>query len=136
MKTYRARRSTLVFTLGFLALLTGLTIFGVFYAEPQLFFVAFLLVLGWRWHQILKSPVAVSLGDDGVVEFRSMIGRLKMSVDQIKGITRVGRGYYLEHEGGSLNLYGNMEGIEDLLARLESLNPALKVKPFTWGQKS
>ncbi len=137
MKCYRAKRSTLVLTFGFLAFLTVLTIFGVFYAEPQLFFVAFLLVLAWRWNQLLKTPMEVRQRDDDVIEFRGVIGRKELRVDEIKQVMRVGRGYWLEHSDGSLNLYGNMKGIEDFLAHLRELNPALEVKRYVpWGQKS
>lgn len=137
MKTYRAKRSTVVFTFGFLVLLTALTIFGAFYAEPQLFFVAFLLVLAWSWNQRLKTPLEVRERDDGVIEFRGVIGRTELRVDEIKRVMRVGRGYWLEHGDGSLNLYGNMEGIEDFLAHLRAANPELEVKRYTpWGQKS
>ncbi len=137
MKTYRAKRSTLVFTFGFLGTLTVLTIFGVFYAEPQLFFVAFLLVLAWRWNQLLKTPVEVRVRDDGVIEFRGVVGRKELRVDEIKQVLRVGRGYWLEHGDGSLNLYGNMEEIEDFLAHLQAANSELEVKLYTpWGRKS
>jgi hypothetical protein len=137
MKCYRAKRSTLVLTFGFLAFLTLLTIFGVFYAEPQLFFVAFLLVLAWRWSQLLKTPVEVRVRDDQVLEFQGVVGRKELRVDQITRVMRVGRGYWLEHSDGSLNLYGNMEGIDDFLAYLRGVNPALEVKRFVpWGQKS
>ena len=137
MKTYRAKRSTLVLTFGFLAFLTVLTVFGVFYAEPQLFFVAFLLVLAWRWNQLLKTPVEVRERDDDVIEFRGVIGRKELRVESMKRVMRVGRGYWLEHSEGSLNLYGNMEGIEDFLAHLREQNPALEVKRYVpWGQKS
>jgi hypothetical protein len=137
VKTYRAKRSTLVFTFGFLGTLTVLTIFGVFYAEPQLFFVAFLLVLAWRWNQLLKTPVEVRVRDDGVIEFRGVVGRKELRVDEIKQVLRVGRGYWLEHGDGSLNLYGNMEEIEDFLAHLQAANSELEVKLYTpWGRKS
>jgi hypothetical protein len=137
VKSYRAKRSTLVFTFGFLGFLTVLTVFGVFYAEPQLFFAAFLLVLAWRWNQLLKTPVEVRTRDDGVIEFRGVIGRRELRVDEIKSVMRVGRGYWIEHGDGSTNLYGNMEGIEDFLAELRAMNPALEVKRYTpWGQKS
>jgi hypothetical protein len=114
-----------------------LTIFGVFYAEPQLFFVAFLLVLAWRWNQLLKTPVEVRVRDDGVIEFRGVVGRKELRVDEIKQVLRVGRGYWLEHGDGSLNLYGNMEEIEDFLAHLQAANSELEVKLYTpWGRKS
>jgi hypothetical protein len=135
MREYRAKRSTLVFTLGFLGVLTLLTILGVFFAEPRLFFVAFLLVLAWRWYQILKTPVKIQVEDDDTIEFRGLIGRVVLSPDRINRIMRVGRGYWVEYPEGSLNVYGNMEGLEDFLAYLKSANPALEVKPFTWLQQ-
>ena len=117
--------------------MTALTVLGAFYAEPQLFFVAFLLVLAWRWSQLVKTPVEVREREDGVIEFRGVIGRTELRVDQIEKVLRVGRGYWLEHGGGSLNLYGNMEGIEDFLAHLRAANPELEVKRYIpWGQKS
>ncbi|UCC82110.1 MAG: hypothetical protein JSW46_14075 [Gemmatimonadota bacterium] len=137
MKRYRAKRSTVVFTFGFLGFLTALTILGVFFAEPRLFFVAFLLVLAWRWNQLLKTPLEVRTRDDGVIEFRGVIGRRELSVDDIKSVMRVGRGYWIEHTDGSTNLYGNMEGIEELLTELRAMNPALEVKRYTpWGQNN
>lgn len=137
MKCYRAKRSTLVLTFGFLAFLTALTVLGVFYAEPQLFFVVFLFVLVWRWSQLLKTPVEVRTRDDGVVEFRGVVGRKELRPDQIRRVLRVGRGYWIEHGAGSLNLYGNMEGIEDFLAGLRAMNPELEVKRYIpWGKNS
>jgi len=137
VKCYRAKRSTLVFTFGFLGILTALTIFGVFFAEPRLFFAAFLLVLAWRWHQLLKTPVEVRERDDGVIEFRGVVGRKELRVEQIERVMRVGGGYWLEHAGGSLRLYGNMPGIGDFLAHLRAVNPELEVKRYIpWGQKS
>lgn len=135
MKEYTAKRSTLVFTLGFLGVLTSLTIFGVFFAEPRLFFAAFLLVLAWRWYQILRTPVKIQVKDDDTIEFRGLIGRVVLSPDRIKRIMQVGRGYWVEYPEGSLNVYGNMEGVEDFLSYLKSANPALEVKPFTWLQQ-
>ncbi|NIN72961.1 MAG: hypothetical protein GTO46_13745 [Gemmatimonadetes bacterium] len=137
MKCYRAKRSTLVLTFGFLGILTALTVFGVFYAEPRLFFVAFLFVLAWRWNQLLKTAVEVRARDDRVIEFRGVIGRKELSVDRIRRVMRVGRGYWIEHGDGSINLYGNMEGIDEFLAQLRALNPALEVKRYTpWSQKN
>jgi hypothetical protein len=137
MKCYRAKRSTLVLTFGFLGLLTALTVFGVFFAEPQLFFVAFLLVLALSWHQRLKTLVEVRTRDDGVIEFRGVIGRGELSVDQIRRVMRVGRGYWIEHTDGSLALYGNMEGIDEFLSELRAMNPALEVKRYIpWGKNS
>ncbi|UCF20212.1 MAG: hypothetical protein JSU87_02050 [Gemmatimonadota bacterium] len=135
MREYRAKRSTLIFTLGFLGFLTVLVVFGIFFAEPKVFFVAFLAYAGWRWYQILRTPVIIRVGADDSIELQSFIQRIAVRPDRIKRIMRVARGYWMEYEGGSVSLYGNMEGIEDFLSYLGSRNPALEVKVYRWGQK-
>ncbi len=135
MKEYRAKKPTVVFTLGFLAVLTVLSVFGVFFAPPRWFFAVLLVALGWEWYRHLRAPVLVRLRDDGSLEFRSLAGRLVLTPQQIKRIRRVGRYWSLEHGGGSINLYANMEGLQDLLADLQAANPSLQVETFTWGRK-
>jgi hypothetical protein len=127
MKKYRAKTGTIVFTVSFLGALTALTTFGAVFAEPRLFFVAFLGVLAWRWYLILKTPVEVRIRDDGSIEFRRLVGRsLILELHQIKQLKRVGRGVWLAHDSGSLSLYGNMRGLDELLWELRVRNPALR----------
>ena len=42
MKEYKAKRSTVILTFGFLTVLTGLSLVGLFFAEPRWFFVVIL----------------------------------------------------------------------------------------------
>lgn len=135
MKEYTTKRSTLTFTFGFLIVLTLVTGFGLLFAEPRWFFAAILLALVWEWDRHLKAPHTVRVGDDGSIEFRSFVGRKIVDPKEIKRIRRAGRYCSIEHGGRTANLYANMEGLEEFLSHLQSVNPALEVTKFTWGQK-
>ncbi len=135
MKEYRAKKSTLVFTLGFLSVLTAVTIFGVFFAPPRWFFIVLLVAIAWEWYRHLKAPVTIRMRDDGSLEFKSLVGRRMLTPQQIRRVRRVGRYFSLEHEKGSINLYANMEDLQEFLDSLQALNPSLEVKTFSWGAK-
>lgn len=135
MKEYRAKRSTLAFTFGFLIVLTLATGFGLLFAEPRWFFAAILLALLWEWNRHLRAPVDVRVADDGAIEFRSLIGHSEVDPSEIERIRRAGRYCSIEHGGRTTNLYANMEGLEEFLSHLQAANPNLEVTRFTWGQK-
>lgn len=119
----------MVFTAAFLGALTLLTVIGAVFAEPRVFFVAFLAVLGWRWYQVLRTPIEIRIRDDESIEFRRLLGRAALlEARQIKRIRRAGRGVWLEHQTGSLNLYGNMRGLSEFVWELKVRNPALQVE--------
>lgn len=135
MKEYKAKRSTVVLTLGFLSVLTALSLVGLFFAEPRWFFVVILFALAWEWYRHLRAPVKIFVKDDGFIVFHTVVGRSRLDPKAIKRIRRAGRYCSLEHGGRTTNLYANMEGLEDFLAHLQSANPTLEVTKFTWGQK-
>jgi hypothetical protein len=135
MKEYRAKRSTVILTLGFLTVLTGLSFVGLFFAEPRWFFVVILFALAWEWYRHLRAPVKIAVRDDGSIVFHTVVGRSRLDPKSIKRIRRAGRYCSLEHGGRTTNLYANMEGLEDFLSHLQSVNPSLEVTKFTWGQK-
>jgi hypothetical protein len=135
MREYKTRKSTLALTFGFLIVLTLVTVFGLFFAEPRWFFAAVLLALIWEWNRHLKAPIKARIADDGSVEFHTLIGRRRVDPREIRRIRRAGRYCSIEHGGRTTNLYANMEGLEEFLSRLQSANPALEVTKFTWGQK-
>jgi hypothetical protein len=130
MKKYTVKKSVVIATLSFLGLLTLLTLFGLVYAEPRVFFAALVLYLGWRWYQIARTPLAVSVLDDGRVEFRGLLGRTALEAGEIKLIRRAGRGYVLEHSGGSIPLYGAIERFNEFVLNVKAANPSLEVRGF------
>jgi hypothetical protein len=126
MKIYRARRKTVLWTNGILVLIGLLCVFGIVFAEPAILYAVFLMFTLFRWYQILRVPIEVTIHDDGALEFRGVIGMRKIQPKQIERLKRVGRGIYIEHPEGTFNLYGNMEGIEELLAYMTNVNPNLE----------
>ncbi len=126
MKTYRAQRKTILFTNGSLVLIGLVCLFGIIFAEPAILYAVFLMFTLYRWYQILRVPIEVRVHDDGALEFRGVIGSRKIQPKQIERLRRVGRGIYIEYPEGTFNLYGNMEGIDELLAYMTNANPNLE----------
>lgn len=135
MKEYEAKRSTTIFLLAFLVVLTGLSIVGLFFAEPRWFFAAILFALAWEWYRHLRAPIKIRVEDDGRIEFRTLLGRRELDAHAVKRIRRAGRYCTLEHGRGTTNLYANMKGLEDFLSDLQAANPEIEVKTFRWGEK-
>jgi len=135
MKEYRAKRSTVIFTIGFLAVMTVLSVIGLLLAEPRWFFVVVLFALAWEWYRHLRAPVRILVNDDGSMRFRGLLGQTELDPQDITRIRRAGRYCSLEHGGRATNLYANMEGLQDFLSELQSANPEIDVKTFTWAQK-
>jgi hypothetical protein len=130
MRRYNVKRSVVVVTLSFLGLLTLLTLFGLFYARPRVFFAALLAYAGWRWYGIVRTPVSLAVRDDGRVELRGLIGRRVLDAEAIRRIRRVGRGYVLEHAGGSIPLYGGIDRFNEFVLQVKAANPSLEVRGF------
>ena len=135
MREYRAKRSTVILTIGFLAAMTVLSVIGLLFAEPRWFFVVILFALAWEWYRHLRAPVRIVVVDDGSIRFRGLLGQIVLDPMDITRIRRAGRYCSLEHGGKTTNLYANMEGLQEFLNELQVKNPAIEVKTFTWAQK-
>jgi len=136
MKEYEAKKSTVFLTLGFLTVLTVLSVVGLFFAEPRWFFVVILFALAFEWYRHLRAPVRIRVRDDGTIEFRGTVGRTELDPKDVRRIRRAGRYCSLEHGGKRTNLYANMKGLQDFLSHLQAANPEIEVKTFTWEQKN
>jgi hypothetical protein len=123
----KAKTRTLVFTMGFLGLLTVVVTIGIFFAPPRLFFVAFFGYCLWRWYLILKMPYRIRLGI-GEVELRSVLGRRVLSPHQVKSIKKFGGGYILAYDDKVQSLYGNMSGFGEFVTSLKAANPDIELK--------
>lgn len=133
---YRVSRRSLILTFGALAALTALTLVGVFFFDPAALFVVFLLYPIWKLSQLLKVPTEIRFAENGGVEFRGPARRVRLDPGAIREIKRVGGGHWLRYDGGSMNLYGNIEREDELFARLKAANPEIEFTTFTWGQQS
>jgi hypothetical protein len=125
VKTYKAPRKTILFTHGFIALIAAACVVGILYAEPTIMYVVFLMFALWRWYQILRVPIAVTIRDEGELELRGLIGRTRVRPEELTRVRKVARGIYMEWPEGTVNLYGNMEGVDELMEYLRRANPRL-----------
>ncbi len=130
MRRYSVKRSVVIFTLSFLGLLTALTLFGLVYARPRALFAALLVYAAWRWYGLARAPLSLTVRDDGRVELRGLVGRRVVDVKAIRRIRRAGRGYVLEHAGGSIPLYGGVERFNEFVLQVKAANPLLEVRGF------
>ena len=75
------------------------------------------------------------MNDDGSIRFRGLLSQTELNPKDVTRIRRAGRYCSLEHGGRATNLYANMEGLKEFLSDLQSANPEIDVKTFTWTQK-
>jgi hypothetical protein len=118
------------FNYGYLVFLTIITLFGLVAARPRVLFAVLLLYLAWRWHEMLRTPTRIRVWNDGRVEFRSRIRPLELGPGAIGLMRRGWRGYWLQHEEGAVALYGDIDGLEDLIQDLRAGNPNLRLIGF------
>jgi hypothetical protein len=69
----------------------------------------------------------VSLRDDEICEFRSLLRRRSIRVQQIRSISSDEDNLYIHHDRGKIH-FDPMPDLEDLLIRLLELNPAITLE--------
>jgi hypothetical protein len=69
----------------------------------------------------------VSLRDDEICEFRSLLRRRSIRVQQIRSISSDEDNLYIHHDRGKVH-FDPMPELEDLLIRLLELNPAITLE--------
>jgi hypothetical protein len=91
MKTYKLSTPIIIFIygiLGFVSLIGVIAVFQVFKGEGGLFpVIPFLLiwivVLAWVWYLYGRIPVAITWRDEGVLEFKSLMGTTRVPVQDL-----------------------------------------------------
>ena len=137
MKTYKLSRSTLIFVYGLLGLVSFIGILAVFlgFGEEGLlpgqpFLIAWLVLLGLVWFFYGRIPVAVTWRDDEVLEFKSLMGTIRVPVKDITAVraTPLTWGFIkIMYNGGSLRLICQMTGFYELLGRVKAHNPEVEI---------
>lgn len=135
-KRYRVAKSILVFEYARAALLFPLG--GVFFfffpipGTPAIVAIVPLSGLGlFMWYISLRYPVEITVDESGRVYFRSPIRQVTLDAKDIQSI-KAGAFFTwevcIEHRGGFIDLKRRMEGFNDFVATLKSINPAIEVK--------
>jgi hypothetical protein len=137
MKTYKVPLSTIIFTYGLLGLVSLIAVIGVFLgvgAEegllPQPFLILWLVLLAGVWYFYGRIPVAITWRDDGVLEFKSLMGTIRVPVQEIIAVksSLMYWGFIkINYNGGSLRLICQMTGLYELLGTVKAHNPQVEI---------
>ena len=138
MKTYKLSRPTLIFIyglLGFVSLIGVIVGFqsfkgGVEPVSGATFFIAWLGVLAWVWYVYARIPVAITWRDEGVLEFKGLMGTTQVRVEDLIAIkaTPLYWGFIkIIYNGGSLRLLCQITGLYELLGAIKAANPRVEI---------
>jgi hypothetical protein len=102
-------------------------------APPDLKGIA-LLWLGivlWIGYVYLRIPFEITLKDDNLLEFKSVLKTTAVAPGDIVAIkgTPLSLGFInVKHRGGTIRLICQMTGLYELIYTVKSLNPAVEIK--------
>jgi hypothetical protein len=74
-------------------------------------------------------PYDVTLSDEGVCEFRSLLRRRRVRVQQIRSISSDEDYIYIRHDRGKVHVL-TVRDVKDLLIRLLEQNPAIQLEDW------
>lgn len=85
-------------------------------------------VVVWFWCSTMWSAAyRIDVAND-TVEFRSILWRRRASLSQVRWIRSAGPGFaVVRFDGGTVLLYGAVDGWHDFVSEVRSANPALRV---------
>ncbi len=99
-------------------------------APPPLFGVFFLAVICLVLFSFLRLPHRITLAPDGAVEFRSILRRRVVRVEEIRSIKPSSHiGFFLVRtDGPTIRLLVQFDNFHDFLTRLQALNPRVELR--------
>ncbi len=99
-------------------------------ATPPLFGVFFLAVICLLLFNVLSLPHRMILAPDGSVEFRSILRRRVVRIEEIRSIKPSSHiGFFLVRtDGPTIRLLGQFDNFHDFLTRLQALNPRVELR--------
>jgi heme/copper-type cytochrome/quinol oxidase subunit 4 len=138
VKTYKVSILSLVFVYVMLVFVTLIGFWLVYrgLTSPEaagpvnIVIIAWLGVLAWIWYFYLKTPVAITWQDEGVLEFKSLIATTVVPVQDCLAIKApiLSRGFIkLTYKGGSLRLMSQMTGLYELIGAVKASNPRVEI---------
>jgi len=98
---------------------------------PTVAFLVMLVVALFTAYMWLRIPFEITVRDDNIMEFRSVLRRVTISPVEIKSVRakRYALGFIdVRHSGGTVNLLSQMDGFHEFVSTLKSLNPSIEIK--------
>jgi len=108
-------------------------IFATAASPPELKWLSlpWLAILLWIWYVYLKIPFEITLRDDNLLEFKSVIKTTVVApwdLVSIKGAPLSLGFINVKHRGGTIRLICQMTGLYELIYTVKSLNPEVEIK--------
>ncbi len=98
---------------------------------PTVAFLVMLVVALFTAYMWLRIPFEITVRDDNIMEFRSVLRRVAISPVEIKSVRakRYALGFIdVRHSGGTINLLSQMDEFHEFVSTLKSLNPSIEIK--------
>ena len=142
MKLYKLylAKPLLIFYLLILVVWVSAGVFGTIYGAvggfgsngpPAVTFLVMLVVALFVAYMWLRIPFEITVRDDSVIEFRSLLRRVAISPVEIKFVRA--KPYALGfidvvHSRGTVHLLSQMDGFHDFMTTLKTLNPSVQIQ--------
>ena len=99
-------------------------------APPPLFGVFFLAVICILLFNVLSLPHRITLAPDGAVEFRSILRRRVLRIEEIRSIKPSSHiGFFLVRtDGARIRVLAQFDNFHEFLTRLQALNPRVELR--------
>jgi hypothetical protein len=140
MKTYRVSRlyrwSLLAAKVILTVLAGGLYIAAVNNPTPmaaRLLLLSGIALFGWLFYvRLPKVPMQITVGEDGLIEFKSRRGITAVKATDIQSIGRTfsRRGLRVQYAGGQVRLPNRFRKLVDFLLTVKGLNPSIEMVGF------
>jgi hypothetical protein len=140
MKTYRVSRLYRWSLATAKVILTGLA--GVLYyaavthptpLATRLWLLAGIALFGWLFYvRLPKVPTQITIGEDGLIEFKSHRGTTAVKAADIRSIgqTFSRRTLRVNHAGGQVRLPNRFKKLVDFLLTVKGMNPSIEMVGF------
>ena len=86
-------------------------------------FMTLLCLLGW--YMMLSMPLKIELNAENQVIFRGVLKTTVVNIDDILAIKRGGKTHIIKYRGGKVEISYIISNVEEFLADLKRLNPAI-----------
>ena len=99
-------------------------------APPVFVGVFWFLIVGWNLFWILRFPHQIVLHSDGIIEFNSVIRKVRMNANEIKSMKPVNCtfGFLIVKGKKNVRLLTQFDNFHEFVSRLKEFNPSVIIR--------
>ena len=101
--------------------------------SARLWLLAGIALFGWLFYvRLPKMPTQITVGEDGLIEFKSRRGTTAVKATDIQSIGRTfsRRSLRVNHTGGQVRVPNRFKKLVDFLLTVKGLNPSIEMVGF------